>query len=169
MYGAPDLVREPAAITDTVVSRAAKNEAAVMKEIAETSGIDAWTVRDYESEITRRGSICLLAGPTTSGPAGLLVARFVQGNESEFDIEIYNVAVRPELRRTGIGKALLFELLKTAKVANAGNIWLEVRESNTNAIEFYLSVGFSRSGSRPGFYRAPSENAVVMKLRLLRK
>ena len=39
---------------------------------------------------------------------------------------------------------------------------LEVRESNTPAIALYSKFGYTVAGKRKGFYRAPSEDALVM-------
>lgn len=71
---------------------------------------------------------------------------------------ITNVAVLPEYRRRGIAKALLERALEN----EAEFITLEVRESNSPAIELYKKLGFERVGLRPKFYRAPEENAVLM-------
>jgi ribosomal-protein-alanine acetyltransferase len=72
--------------------------------------------------------------------------------------EILNLAVAPEARRTGVGRALLKHVLDGAP----GSWFLEVRESNQAAIRLYESTGFRASGKRPGYYSGSSELAIVM-------
>ncbi|MGC8759450.1 MAG: GNAT family N-acetyltransferase [Bryobacteraceae bacterium] len=71
------------------------------------------------------------------------------------EAELLNLAVHPEARRRGLGRALL-ALLAGRKV------WLEVRESNQAAIRFYESQGFRVYGRRRQYYRRPVEDAVLM-------
>lgn len=73
---------------------------------------------------------------------------------------ITNVAVRPEFRRQGVAGALLAELLRRAE--GLAFVTLEVRESNAAAIALYEKYGFVRAGMRRGFYRQPTEDALLM-------
>jgi ribosomal-protein-alanine N-acetyltransferase len=77
-----------------------------------------------------------------------------------FDWEgfVTNVAVLPEYRGQGIATALIKKQLK-----NPMDIMtLEVRESNTPAINLYTKCGFEIVGKRPKFYRTPEEDAIIM-------
>ena len=83
-----------------------------------------------------------------------LVARQVADDE----FELLNMAVAPENRRQGHGRALLSEVLKRHK-----GIWfLEVRASNSPALALYEALGFHRSGRRRDYYRSPVEDAIEM-------
>ncbi|MBZ5728147.1 MAG: ribosomal protein S18-alanine N-acetyltransferase [Acidobacteriia bacterium] len=93
-----------------------------------------------------------LCGPRV---AGFLVSRTIAGEECE----VLNLAVAPEFRRQGVARGLLKALLATVQ----GVVFLEVRESNTGAREFYKSVGFQEVNTRKGYYEAPPEAAIVMK------
>ena len=75
---------------------------------------------------------------------------------------ITNVAVNPEFRRRGIGKALVRELIEKGKEKNLSFWTLEVRESNFGAIALYASLGFENVGKRPKFYSNPVESADLM-------
>ncbi|MBN2386036.1 MAG: GNAT family N-acetyltransferase [Anaerolineales bacterium] len=55
---------------------------------------------------------------------------------------IANVAVRPELRRRGIGRALTTVALEHARERHADEIWLHVRDDNPGAIALYEQLGF---------------------------
>lgn len=77
---------------------------------------------------------------------------------------ITNVAVSPDCRRQGIGRALIAELTERAKRAGLAFVTLEVRASNAPAITLYEGAGFRRVGVRKNFYTAPAEDAVLMTL-----
>lgn len=87
--------------------------------------------------------------------AGFLVWRPVAEKENE----ILNVAVAPAFRRLGIAQQLINSLLKET----AGDVFLEVRESNTAAQNLYKSLNFQYVGRRPEYYEFPPEAAIVMK------
>ncbi|MHC4295443.1 MAG: alanine acetyltransferase, partial [Planctomycetota bacterium] len=43
------------------------------------------------------------------------------------------------------------------------DLYLEVREGNREAQDFYRALGFTVVGGRKKYYRQPEENAVIMK------
>ncbi|WP_416200525.1 MAG: [Ribosomal protein S18]-alanine N-acetyltransferase [Thermocaproicibacter melissae] len=73
-----------------------------------------------------------------------------------------NVAVFPQYRRRGIAHMLMQHLIAAAQERNAAFITLEARISNTGAIALYESLGFQEVGRRPGFYRNPKEDALIL-------
>ncbi len=75
---------------------------------------------------------------------------------------ITNVAVTPEMRRCGIGRALIEGLIARGRDLSLSFWTLEVRESNEGAIALYSSLGFERVGKRPRFYSNPEEAALLM-------
>ena len=80
--------------------------------------------------------------------------------------QITNIAVHPDARRQGIGRALLTEMLRLARERGLSEISLEVRASNEAAIALYERMGFAVAGRRRHFYRDPTEDALVMLLAL---
>ena len=76
--------------------------------------------------------------------------------------QITNIAVHPDHRRRGYGAAIVRSLLRHAKDAKLDSVSLEVRASNTAAIELYKQAGFFEAGRRKGFYTKPTEDALVM-------
>lgn len=76
--------------------------------------------------------------------------------------EIVNIAVLPEYRGLKIGKKLLFEMIQACKNENAICIHLEVRKSNTVAINLYESYGFLVTGVSKNHYKEPLEDAIRM-------
>lgn len=77
---------------------------------------------------------------------------------------ITNVAVSPDCRRQGVGRALIEELAQRARAQGLSFVTLEARASNAPAIALYEGAGFVRVGVRKNFYTAPSEDAVLMTL-----
>ncbi len=86
---------------------------------------------------------------------GFLVARQIAPNERE----ILNLAVDPGERRRGVGRALLEAEMKRGKY----QWFLEVRESNLEAVTLYQSAGFRVTGRRESYYSNPPEPGIVMK------
>ena len=71
--------------------------------------------------------------------------------------EILAIATVEEYRNKGIAQELL-DKIKTK------DIFLEVRESNQVAINFYKKNRFKEISIRKNYYSEPTENAVIMKL-----
>jgi [ribosomal protein S18]-alanine N-acetyltransferase len=89
------------------------------------------------------------------GIAGFLVYRETAPGERE----ILNVAVAPSHRRRGLASRLLEEVL-----TGSSDAWfLEVRESNTAALNLYKALGFQPAGRRENYYDNPAETAIVMR------
>jgi ribosomal-protein-alanine acetyltransferase len=103
---------------------------------------------------------------------GFLAARLTQSGRTvnqpaEYeDADILNFGVSHKFQKQGIGSLLLENFLhKTARLYLKA-VWLEVRESNLNAINFYKKRGFTEIQIRKDFYRQPSESAILMKFGL---
>ncbi len=82
------------------------------------------------------------------------------------DAELYNLAVRPDCRRRGAGRALLNAALEGAASRGARRMFLEVRRSNDAARALYKSAGFAVCGVRRNYYDSPREDAVLMDFTL---
>ena len=87
------------------------------------------------------------------------------------EAEILTLAVEPSLYRQGYGEKLLSHLIHIAKSKKAETLYLEVRASNTAAIELYKKAGFEESGRRKNYYETDDpkvkEDAVLMSLKLV--
>ncbi len=82
------------------------------------------------------------------------------------EAELGNLAVAPGWRRLGLGGRLLDWSVARARERGTERIFLEVRESNRAAQRLYRERGFVQVGRRPRYYRAPTEDAWVMCLKL---
>ncbi|MDO9121461.1 MAG: GNAT family N-acetyltransferase [Anaerolineaceae bacterium] len=61
---------------------------------------------------------------------------------SEYSAEIMRMSVSAELRRSGLGRAILQRLCREAKAMGFQKIILETTETWQGVIEFYLNFGF---------------------------
>lgn len=91
--------------------------------------------------------------------AGYVIARLVAGQG-----EIANIAVARVHQGTGLGGVLLDAAVSAAFDAGCEAVWLEVRVSNAAARALYASRAFEPVGRRRGYYRAPVEDALVLRL-----
>jgi ribosomal-protein-alanine N-acetyltransferase len=120
-----------------------------------------WAEREYGALFAREAPkrIALVAGEAGGADvSGFLIARC---GLDQWEIE--NVVVDTGRRRTGIGKALVDELLRQAGSQSVAALLLEVRESNTAARRLYEKIGFSEVGRRPAYYQNPAEDALLLK------
>jgi ribosomal-protein-alanine N-acetyltransferase len=80
--------------------------------------------------------------------------------------ELGNVAVSASARGAGIGGALVDAVVERIRERGATECFLEVRESNHEAQSLYRQRGFIVVGRRPRYYSLPTEDALVMRLRV---
>ena len=110
-----------------------------------TSGYQAWVLRDQRADLL--GYFLLM---TIVDEAHLL-----------------NVAVSAEIQGQGLGRFLLNQAVACARGLGMESVLLEVRPSNTRALEIYRRYGFAEIGRRKGYYPAADgqrEDAIVMRL-----
>lgn len=80
------------------------------------------------------------------------------------DVQINNVAVRPDFRGKGIGEALVCHIIEKVRKNGATFVTLEVRPSNAAAVALYKKLGFEILGTRKNYYTNPDEDAYMMGL-----
>lgn len=78
---------------------------------------------------------------------------------------VVSVAVLPECRRKGIGEALIEEAMSGMRLQGAKQCFLEVRITNTPAVNLYRKLGFEISRTVHGYY-ADGEDAYIMTKKL---
>jgi ribosomal-protein-alanine N-acetyltransferase len=89
--------------------------------------------------------------------AGYLCSWIVVG-----ELHILNLATAPRYRRRGIAAALLAHAIDRARPQGLVRAFLEVRVSNSAAIDLYRRFGFRPLFRRPGYY-PDGEDAFVME------
>lgn len=126
----------------------------------EIFGTQAWSEslirQDFASGLTRyRGAYT----------ADTLVAYAVYGFASDV-FSLLNVAVIPQFRGQGCGRALVEDFLREAQDLRQPEAWLEVAVSNHAAIGLYRSFGFEQVRVRKRYYQPEGEDALVMRVSL---
>jgi ribosomal-protein-alanine acetyltransferase len=120
-----------------------------------------WSEREYDAlfapEAPKRVALVAIEESRPSAVAGFLIARCGE----EWEIE--NVVVDPALRRQGIGRELIEQVLRDAVHNGSTAILLEVRESNAAARALYAKAGFKEEGRRRAYYQNPEEDALVLR------
>jgi len=85
------------------------------------------------------------------------------------EAHLLNVAVSAEKQGQGLGRFLLNQAVACARGLGMESVLLEVRPSNTRALEIYERYGFKQIGRRKGYYPAANqqrEDAVVMRFQV---
>lgn len=131
-----------------------------MPQIAQLETIcfsDPWSENSIAQELTNPLSFWLVAVEDDK-VAGYIGSQTVMG-----ETDMMNVAVHPDFRRRGIAQELIQSLVEVLKARQSHCLTLEVRASNTPAIKLYEKLGFSQVGKRPGYYRKPKEDALILR------
>lgn len=116
-----------------------------------------WSENSIEAELDNPLSLWLVAVD------GDQVVGYV-GSQSVLDeSDMMNIAVLPMYRRQGIAERLVEALTGRLKDKLVRCLTLEVRASNEPAKTLYAKLGFAQIGRRPNYYRAPREDALILR------
>lgn len=118
---------------------------------------DPWSEKSIASELDNPLSLWLTALD------GKKVAGYIGSQTVLGESDMMNLAVSPEYRRQGVGRALVTALIDRLRQTGSHSITLEVRESNLPACQLYESLGFTQVGLRRGYYEKPREDARILK------
>ena len=118
---------------------------------------DPWSEQSIASELENPLSLWLVA-VEAGEVAGYVGSQTVLG-----ETDMMNLAVAPEARRQGTGRALVLALVEALKKKASHSLTLEVRASNIPAQKLYASLGFSQVGRRPKDYGNPREDALILR------
>ena len=80
------------------------------------------------------------------------------------EAHILSISVIKKIQSKGVGTLLLRSMLDQCKAMNYKKIFLEVRTSNLQAINFYQKFGFIKDAIRDNYYTDNSEDALLMSL-----
>jgi ribosomal-protein-alanine N-acetyltransferase len=118
-------------------------------------GGESWSEAMLAAQLGQPGVFALL-----DEAGGMILVR-VAADEAE----ILTLAVAPEARRAGIGRALLDAACTAARAGGAARLFLEVAASNLAAQALYRGRGFAQIGRRHRYY-ADGTDALMMSLAL---
>jgi ribosomal-protein-alanine N-acetyltransferase len=108
------------------------------------SGYDAWVLRAPDG-----------------GLAGYFLLMYALD-----EAHLLDVAVAAPLHGRGVGRYLLDRITARARAERMESILLEVRPTNTRALQVYQRYGYAEIGRRKGYYPAHEgrrEDAIVMR------
>ena len=80
------------------------------------------------------------------------------------EAHILSISVTKKIQSKGVGSLLLQSMLDQCAAMNYKKIFLEVRTSNLQAINFYQKFGFSKDAIRDNYYTDNSEDPLLMSL-----
>ncbi|HEM4053598.1 TPA: ribosomal protein S18-alanine N-acetyltransferase [Streptococcus suis] len=121
----------------------------VMESVYEQS---PWTLEQIASSMTSQDEDYYLAYE------GQELVGFLAVQTVLDEMEILQIAVKADFQRLGIASQLMADVMDWD-----GDIFLEVRESNSAAQALYTRQHFTKIGKRKDYYRNPVEDAVIMK------
>jgi [ribosomal protein S18]-alanine N-acetyltransferase len=126
--------------------------------IEHASFTNPWTREMYLAELASpKVSRFLLAANAATQIVGFCAYWLVVD-----ELHINNLAVLPEWRQRGFGRALLAAAVEDARRHGAVRALLEVRRSNLVAQRLYEHAGFEVARVRHEYYTQPVEDALVL-------
>lgn len=153
-----DGVRAPTAVRARPMAATDVERVAEMERASFTS---PWRAETFESLLDRPGAEMWVLDHKTDGVIGYFVLWCIldQG-------ELANIAVAEGHRGKGYGAYLLQRVVDVARERGVESLYLEVRVSNTAAVDLYKTFGFTGVGTRKKYYDHPVEDGLVMMLRV---
>lgn len=167
---------------DILIETAKAEDIGFVKALEVECKLASWSIEDYRQEVLDANKLFLIAKNKEEN-LGFMLARPIMYEtdikpnichfETEFhdtyhrkiiesEVEIYNIAVKIQYRRSHVASRLIEKLIEIASADNLKKIHLEVRKSNTGAIRFYQRKLFRIVGERKSFYSNPSEDAILL-------
>ena len=116
-----------------------------------------WPQSAFESDIANDGTYSPVVRDSSGSIIGYACLMVVAD-----EAHLTNIAVSNEHRRRGIGSMLMDDVLSKAEREGCRAVFLEVRNSNLDARDFYLRYGFTELYRRKRYYRRPTEDALVL-------
>lgn len=125
-----------------------------------------WTVEDMRKLLEHPTAMSLVAtvreerGNMLAHKAGFVLAQLA-GDEAE----ILSIGVLDEFQGRGLGHIMMDGVVRAAKNAGAGRVFLEVAKDNRPAHRLYSKLGFAEVGQRDDYYaRAEGERVDALIL-----
>jgi [ribosomal protein S18]-alanine N-acetyltransferase len=119
-----------------------------------------WTDAMFRSELqnARTSRLLVARAEAVDGPVmGYIAYRIVLE-----EMHVILIAVAPAWRRRGVARQLLCQAMDQARASGCVRATLEVRVSNTPALQLYYSLQFAPVGTRPKYYLRPTEDALIL-------
>jgi len=125
-----------------------------------------WEVSDFETFLADPCCVSLVA----QSPEEADVLGFVTVRAAGSEADIVTLAVTPQARRRGVGRALVAGLVESLAGRGVAALFLEVGADNHAALALYRRAGFAEAGRRRDYYpqrgAAAARDALVLRLDL---
>jgi ribosomal-protein-alanine N-acetyltransferase len=119
---------------------------AIMQAAFDARYGEAWTASQCTGVMAMPG-VWLTVAEIDGAAGGFALSRVIAD-----EAELLLLAVKPECRRRGLGRALLRSAIAESQARGAARIHLEVRAGN-DAVALYRLAGFEKVGQRRDYYR----------------
>ena len=155
-------------LTSPYITGATSEDIPQLSTIHSQSFTRGWSKNELGKLIGSQGALCLVLrqeGKIDQPPMGFVLCR-----QASDEAEIITIATEPKNRKRGIGRFLMDAAIRNLQSDRVKSLFLEVDETNANAIGLYRSLGFVQAGERKGYYSGHSDdeqhptNALVMRL-----
>ena len=128
-------------------------------EIENSSFEFPWSEKDFIRCLRQRNCIGMVAEYEER------VVGFMIYELHKNQLHVLNFAVRPDVRRRGIGEQMVEKLVGKLSQQRRNRITLEIRETNLAAQLFFRSLDFKAVSVLRDFYEDSAEDAYVMQYR----
>ena len=147
------------AADDIRITSAKKRDLDAIHEMEVDSFPSPWRREFFESELRATGRLNLVARRRDAIVGYLFAMWFFD------EMHVNKICVTEAERRRGIARLLMDHCFKFAALNRITSISLEVRQSNSGAIDFYRTLDFVPAYTRPRYY--PDGEAAVVMMREL--
>ena len=116
-----------------------------------------WSLKNFQESLTAKDYFKVMRFNDET-------VAFIIAKVMNHECEILNLGVEISMRKKKLASKLLNNLLDFSKVLNIKQIFLEVRVSNTAAVNLYDKFKFNEIGYRPNYYITENgrEDALIM-------
>ncbi len=147
-------------VMQVVIDLIGKKDLSEILAIEKESFTSPWTEGMFLDELKVAHAQCLVARLSYDNKStiGGYMIFWIIADEAH----LHNIAVKKEFRRQGLAQGFMNIMREISKQAGVKSQTLEVRESNTGAINLYRKCGFVVKGRRPLYYTDTHEDALIM-------
>ena len=142
------------------IRKATEGDLLWILELEQEAFSPPWTHGTLLSEIYKDDSYFVIAVENEKKLGFIIMRSMVDCGE------LLQIAVETSIRRRGVADLLMRVMLENARVNNIPSVFLEVRKSNTAAINLYKKHGYTLVRRRKNYYTNPDEDALVMRVRV---
>lgn len=140
---------------DLVIKPMSLEHLEAVAAIEKESFKEPWSIHSFQAEIETNRLAVYLVACLDQKVTGYIGAWIIIN-----EVHITTLAVQATRRRLGVASRLIGTLMEMTGSRGAGCLTLEVRPSNSAAINFYEKCGFKVLGRRKRYYA--DEDALIM-------